>query len=87
MVLETDGEEMEIGDIDLDGLEVACSEKVPEQIPFQQVTLLEKTIIQEKAMKFLGVAAESLKDPDGKKKGKKKNKEGIAMCKESKSWG
>ena len=71
MVLETDGEEMEIGDIDLDGLEAACSKKVPQQISFQEVTLLEKTIIQEKAMKFLGVAVESLKDPDGKKKGKR----------------
>ena len=71
MVLETYGEEMEIGDIDLDGLEVACSKKVPEQISFQQVTLLEKTIIQAKAMKFLGVATRSFKDLDGKKKGKR----------------
>ena len=33
---------MEIGDLDLEGLEVACSKKVPEQIPPQQVSLLEK---------------------------------------------
>ena len=29
MVHETDGEEMEIGYLDLEALEVACSEKVP----------------------------------------------------------
>ena len=65
MVRETDGEEMEIGDLDLEGLEVACSEKVPEQIPPQQVYLLEKEIIKEKTMKFLGIKSESLKDLDG----------------------
>ena len=55
MVHETDGEEMEIGDLDLEGLEVECSKKVPEQIPPQQVSLLEKEIIKEKTMKFLGI--------------------------------
>ena len=30
MVRESDGEEMEMGDLDLEGLEVACSEKVLE---------------------------------------------------------
>ena len=30
IVPKIDGEEMEIGDLDLEGLEVACSEKVPE---------------------------------------------------------
>ena len=71
MVLETDGEEMEIGDLDLDGLEAACSKKIPDHIPSQQVSLLEKAIIKAKAMKFLEVAAKSIKDLDGKKKGKK----------------
>ena len=65
MVCETTGEEMEIGDLDLEGLEVACSEKVLEQIPPQEVYLLEKDIIKEKTMKFLGITSESLKDLDG----------------------
>ena len=68
MVPKTNGEEMEIGDLDLEGLEVACSKKVPEQISPQQVSMLEKVIIKEKTMKFLGITFESLKDPDGKKK-------------------
>ena len=71
MVPEMNREEMEIGDLDLEGLEVACSEKVLEQIPPQQVSLMEKAIIKEKTIKFLGITSESLKDPDGKKKEKK----------------
>ena len=65
---------MEIGDMDLVGLEIACSKKVPEKVLPQQVTLLEKAIIKAKSMKFLGISAEPLKDPDGKKKGKKENR-------------
>ena len=64
-------EEIEIGDLDLAGLEMACSEKVPKNIPPQQVTLLEKVIIKEKSMKFLGLSFESLRDPNDKNKGKK----------------
>ena len=87
MVIETDGEEMEIGDLYLEGLEVACSEKVQEKIPPQQVSLLEKAINKAKTMKFLGITSESLKDPNCKKKGKNKKEEGTTMCKESKSLG
>ena len=65
---------MEIGDLDLDGLEAACSKKIPDHIPSQQVSLLEKAIIKAKAMKFLEVAAKSIKDLDGKKKGKKEKR-------------
>ena len=68
---EAEEEEMEIGYLDLVGLETACSEKVPKIILPQQVTLLEKVIIKAKSMKCIGVLAEPLKDPDGKKKGKK----------------
>ena len=62
---------MEIGDLDLEGLEAAFLEKIPTQIPPQQVSLLEKAIIQDKNMNSLGVVVESLKDTDGKKKQKK----------------
>ena len=67
---ETKGDEMELGDLDLEGLEVACSAKLPEHIPSQQVSLLEKEIIKMKTMNFLRITSESLKDLDGKKKGK-----------------
>ena len=71
---ETDREEMELWDLDLEGLGVACSKKLLEQIPPQQVSLMEKTIIKEKTMKFLGIMSESLKDLDGKKKLKKEKR-------------
>ena len=66
---------MEIGDLDLDGLEAACSDKTPTQIPPQQVSLLEKALIQDKNLNSLGVVVESLKVKDGKKN-KKKEKRG-----------
>ena len=71
---ETEGDEMELGDLDLEGLEVACSAKLPEHIPSQQVSLLEKEIIKMKTVNFLRITSESLKDPDGKKKGKKEKR-------------
>ena len=72
--LDHEGEEMEIGDLDLESLEAACCKKVPETIPPQQVTLLEKAIINAKTMKFMGIMSDSLKDPDGIKKGKKEKR-------------
>ena len=53
---------------------MTCAEKVPKDIPPQQVSLPEKTIIKEKTMKFLGIMSESLKDLDGKNKGKKEKR-------------
>ena len=59
---------MEIGDLDLVGLETTCSEMAPESIIPQQFTLLEYEIIKAKEMNSLGFSAESLKDQEGKKK-------------------
>ena len=58
---------MEIGYLDLDGLEVSCSDKTPTQIPPQQVSLLEKALIQSKNSNSLGVVVESLKVTNGNK--------------------
>ena len=65
--MELVSEDMEIGYLDLDGMEVACSDKVPTQIPPQQVSLLEKAIIQAKNSSSIGVVVESLKVTNGKK--------------------
>ena len=73
--MELVSEYMEIGDLDLDGFEAACSDKTPTQIPPQQVSLLEKAIIQDKKSSSLGVVVESLKVTDGKKE-KKNEKRG-----------
>ena len=46
--MEVVSEDMEIGDLDLDKMEAACLDKDPTLIPPQQVSLLEKAIIQAK---------------------------------------
>ena len=69
-------EDMEIGDLDLDRLEAACSDKDPVKIPLQQVSLLEKAIIQAKNANNLGVVTKALKVTDGKGKNSKKDKRG-----------
>ena len=61
-------EDMEIGDLDLDILEASFSNKEPATIPPQQVSLLEKAIIQVKNANNLGVVTEALKVTDGKGK-------------------
>ena len=65
--MEPISEDMEISDLDLDMLEAACSNKDPSQISPQQVSLLEKAIIQAKNSNSLGVVVESLKVTDDKK--------------------
>ena len=67
----TRDEDMDLGGLDLVGIETTCSNKALERIFPQQITLLEKAIIKAKAMKSLGVSVESLKDPEGKKEAKK----------------
>ena len=46
---------MEVGYLDLDRMEAACSDQDPAKIPLQQVSLLEKVIIQAKNANTLGV--------------------------------
>ena len=68
-------EDIEIGDMDMEGLEATCSDKIPTQSTRQQVSFLEKVIFQAKKINSLGVVVESLKDTDGKKK-QRKEKQG-----------
>ena len=68
---------MEIGDLDLDRLESACSNKNPTTIPPQQLSFLEKATIQAKNVNNLGVMTEALKVTDRKGKNSKKDKRGI----------
>ena len=72
--MELVSEDMEIDDLELDALEAACSDKDPTQIPPQQVSLLEKAIIQAKNSNSLGVVVESLKVINGKKNQKKEKR-------------
>ena len=67
---ETEAEDMILGDLDLDGLEEAFAANNPKDISPLQVNLLEKAIIITKTGKNLGVQKGSLKDVEGKRKGK-----------------
>ena len=69
-------EDMEIGDLDLDRMEAASYDQDPTKIPPQQVSLLEKVIIQAKNANTLGVVTKSLKVTEGKGKNIKKDKRG-----------
>ena len=59
---------MEVGDLDLDRMEASCFDQDRAKIPSQQVSLLEKAIIQAKNANTLEVVTESLKVIDGKGK-------------------
>ena len=63
-------------------MEAACSDKYPSQIPPQQVSLLEKAIIQAKNSSSLGVVVESLKVSKGKKNPKKDKRGRLATSNE-----
>ena len=67
---------MEVGYLDLDRMEAACSDQDPANIPPQQVSLLEKAIIQAKNEKTLGVVTKYFKVTNGKGKNSKKDKRG-----------
>ena len=67
---------MEVGDLDLDRMEAACSDQELAKTPSQQVSLLEKAIIQAKNENTLEVVTETLQVTDGKGKHSKKDKRG-----------
>lgn len=63
---EEEGEDMEIGELDLDGIEKACKDSVEGYIPCQQVSLLREAIIKSKMIKYLGVMTKKRKYVDEK---------------------
>jgi len=69
LIQEDMSEEILLGKLDLEGLEVAGATEIPESIPPQQVSLLGEAILKSKTVKALGIVTESLKECDGKKKG------------------
>ena len=64
------GEEITLGELDLEGLEASYAKYVPEPIPPQQVSLLGEAILKSKIVKALGIMVESMKEANGKKKGR-----------------
>ena len=75
---------MDIGDLDLEGIEKACSDKDHGYIPQEQVSLLKEAILKAKFSNSLGINLGSFKETkkfgedSGKKPGCKSNKHRVA---------
>ena len=70
---ENSTEEMEIGELDLDGIEKACDNLTEEYIPFEQIALLQEAIIKTKGSLGLGIAPEPIKGGENKRRGRRPN--------------
>ena len=79
-----ESEEMDIGDLDLEGIEKACSDKALGYVPQEQVSLLKEAILKAKFSNSLGIHSSSFKETkkygedSGKKPGRKSNKHRVA---------
>ena len=75
---------MDIGDLDLEGIEKVCSDKALGCVPQEQVSLLKEAILKAKFSNYLGINSGSFKETkkpgedSGKKLGRKSNKHRIA---------
>lgn len=74
---ENNTEEMEIGELDLDGIEKACDNLTEEYIPFEQIALLQEAIIKTKGSWGLGIAPEPMKGGENKRRGRRSNAQRI----------
>ena len=68
-----EAEHMDIGELDLDGINQASAEAKLGYRPFQQVALLREAIIKSKSSNTLGVVSKSLKVFKGKRRGRQNN--------------
>ena len=70
-------EEMEIGELDLDGIEKSYDNLLEEYIPSKQITLLEEALIKTKGARGLGIALEPMKGGEAKRRGRRPNAQRI----------
>ena len=74
---ENSTEEMEIGELDLDGIEKACDNLTEEYIPFEKIALLQEAIIKAKGSRGLGIAPKPMKGGENKRRGTRLNAQRI----------
>ena len=60
-------EDMELGELDLEGIEKAYNNPKTGYIPFSQIALLKEVIIKTKGVRGLGVVSESMKGGEGRR--------------------
>lgn len=75
--MESVNEDMELGNLDLDGIQRACDNLTNGYIPFEQIALLQEAIIKTKAVRGLGVVSEPMKGGERKKRGHRPNAKRI----------
>ena len=68
---------MEIGELDLDGIEKAYDNLQKEYIPFEQIALLQEALIKTKGARGLGIAPEPMKGGETKRRGRRPNAQRI----------
>ena len=57
---------MELGELDLEGIEKSCANPKTEYISFSQIVLLKEALIKSKVARGLGVVSDSMKGGEGK---------------------
>ena len=79
-----ESEKMDIGDLDLEGIEKAYSDKVKGYVPQEQVSLLKEAILKDKFSNSLSINSSPFKETNkfdednGKKLRRKSNKHRVA---------
>ena len=72
-----DVEDMDLGELDLEGIEKAYDNPKTWYIPFNQITLLKEALIKNKGVRGLGVVSDSMKGGEGKRRGRRSNSQRI----------
>ena len=67
---------MELGELDLEGIEKVCDNPKTEYIPFSQSVLLKEALIKSKGLRGLGVVSDSMKGGEGQTHSESKMQEG-----------
>ena len=70
-------EDMELGELDLEGIEKACDNLNTGYIPFNQLVLFKEALIKSKGSQGLGVLSDSMKGGEGKCRGRRMNSQRI----------
>ena len=70
-------EDMELGELDLEGIEKACDNLKTRYIPFNQLVLFKEALKKYKGARGLGVVSDSMKGGEGKRRGRRMNAQQI----------
>lgn len=68
---------MELGELDLEGIEKASDNLKDAYIPFKRLVLFKEDLIKSKGARGLGVVSDSMKGGEGKHGGRKTNAQRI----------